>query len=214
MTDKEIDNLARKLYNYGTLHQPLGGVDAIIALGNMDIRIAQKAAGLWHEGLAPVIVTSGGTGRLTPKEWDKPEAVMFADEIRRQGVPDNKVLVEPNSTNLPENVRFSLDVLRSIGVQPRSVILVALPFAERRILALCKKQFPEIRVLMSSSDVSYEEFPAQLIDRQEALNLIVGEIDRLDTFPSKGFSVPGMVPRDILDARTTLIEAGFNKYQV
>jgi uncharacterized SAM-binding protein YcdF (DUF218 family) len=133
MTDKEIDNLARKLYNYGTLHQPLGGVDAIIALGNMDIRIAQKAAGLWHEGLAPVIVTSGGTGRLTPKEWDKPEAVMFADEIRRQGVPDNKVLVEPNSTNLPENVRFSLDVLRSIGVQPRSVILVALPFAERRM---------------------------------------------------------------------------------
>ena len=214
MINTEVSILAAKLYDYGKLNQQLKPVDAIIALGNMDIRIAQKAAELWHTGLAPITVVSGGVGRLTPKDWVEPEAIMFAKELRRLGVPDDKVLIEPKSTSLPENVSFSLGALKNFGSKANSVILVALPFAERRILALCKKQFPDTKVSMSSPEIPYEEFPNQMIDAQEAINLIVGELDRLDKFPGKGFSVPEIIPQDVLNARTALIQAGFNKYQV
>ena len=214
MTDLEIDKCAEKLYIYGKLKQTLHTADAIIALGNMDVRIAEKAAQLWHEGNAPIVVASGGVGRLTPKTWAKSEAAIFADVLNKAGIPHEDVIVEDKSTNLPENIRYSVEALKSKNIPFHHLILVALPFAERRVLALCKKQFHDMEIQMTSPDVTYPNFINEVISREEALNLIVGEIDRLDKFPSKGFSAGEDIPKGILEAVALLIKEGFNKYQV
>lgn len=214
MNNHHTDDLAQKMYDYGKLGQTLQPVDAIIALGNMDIRIAEKAAELWHQGLAPIVVASGGVGRLTPKDWKGSEAAKFAEVMYSAGVPHEAVIVEDQSTNLPENIQLSLNALKATGKVARCLILVTLPFAERRILGLCKKQFSDVEVLMSSPDITYTEFPNEVISKEEALNLIAGELDRLHKFPAKGFSVPEEVPNDILEATASLMEEGFNKYQV
>lgn len=212
MTEKEIDAQAEKLYEYGKLNQTLQPADAIIALGNMDLRIADRAADLWHAGLAPIIVTSGGIGRLTPKDWATSEAAKFAERAVQRNVPIDKVIIEDRSTNIPENIRLSLDALASTGLPASRIIIVTLPFAEKRIIALCQKQFPEIQAEITSPDVRYEEFFNKFINRCEAINMIVGEIDRLEKFPAKGFIVEQEIPKEILHAYHLLAEAGFNKY--
>lgn len=214
MAGTEADTLAEKLYEYGRLNQALQKADAIVALGNMDLRLATKAANLFHNDLADIVVASGGVGRLTPKDWTKPEAVLFAEELYRCEVPSNKVLIEQNSTNLPENIRLSVDLLNKADLGSTRLILVALPFAERRIMRLCQKQFPDVSIQITSPDIAYREYTNEAISRRELINLIVGEIDRLDKFPSKGFSLPEQIPKPMLEAKSMLINAGFTKYEV
>lgn len=214
MTDPEVDRLAEDLYEYGKLHQHLVSSDAIVALGNMDLRIPRRAAELWHEDIAPVVVATGGIGRLTPKSWAKPEAVMFAEELLRANVPPSDVLIEDKSTNVPENISLAAKSLRGRKENSRRLVLVALPFAERRILALCHKQFSDIDVQVTSPDISYSQFANEVIDREETINLIVGEMERLEKFPAKGFSVAEAIPKKILIAAGKLIDAGYDKYQV
>jgi uncharacterized SAM-binding protein YcdF (DUF218 family) len=214
VTDIEVDTLAEDLYEYGQLKQLLQKADAIVALGNMDLRLATKAAELYHDGLASTVVTSGGIGRLTPKEWTKLEAVIFAEELYRCGVPSDRVIIEEKSTNLPGNIRLSLELLSNAGIRPQHLILVSLPFAERRIMRLCQKQFSGITIQITSPDIAYQQYINEAISREELVNLIVGEIDRLDKFPSKGFSIPEQMPEAVLDAMNKLMNAGFDKYRI
>lgn len=214
MTDIEVDVLAEELYKYGQMKQLLKKADAIVALGNMDLRLATRAAELYHEGLASTVVASGGIGRLTPKEWTNPEAVIFAEELYRCGMPGDNVIVEVKSTNLPENIRLSLESLNHAGLKSEHLILVSLPFAERRIMRLCQKQFPHVVIQITSPNISYQEYANDAISREELINLIVGEIDRLDKFPSKGFSMPEQIPEVVLGAMNKLMNVGFDKYKV
>jgi uncharacterized SAM-binding protein YcdF (DUF218 family) len=214
MTDIEADMLAEELYEYGQLKQVLQKADAIVALGNMDLRLATRAAELYRDGLASTVVASGGVGRLTPKEWTKPEAVFFAEELYRCGVPNDKVIIEEKSTNLPENIRLSLESLNKAKLKSEHLILVALPFAERRIMRLCQKQFPGVITQIASPNISYQAYANEAISREELIALIIGEIDRLDKFPSKGFSVPEHIPGTVLEAMNKLMNAGFDKYRV
>ena len=39
--------------------------DIIMCLGSYDIRVAEKAASLWHHEMADVILFSGNSGKLT-----------------------------------------------------------------------------------------------------------------------------------------------------
>jgi uncharacterized SAM-binding protein YcdF (DUF218 family) len=210
---QDVDRLAAELYEYGKLNQHLESVDAILALGNKDLRLASRAAGLWHQGLAPVIVASGGVGRLTPKEWNKPEAAMSAGKLYESGVPTDKVIVEDQSTNLPKNIEFSIAALHQRGLKAERLILSVLPFAERRILGQCRKQFPRHKFLLTSPKMTYSSYPNSFIDRNETINLIAGELDRLIKFPAAGFSVPETVPQKIQNAVQKLFEAGYDKYE-
>jgi hypothetical protein len=94
------------------------------------------------------------------------------------------------------------------------MILVTLSFAERRIVALCQKQFPDIDIQITSPSIGYEDYANDIISREELIQLIVGELDRLDKFPAKGFSTYQRIPQEILDATSTLQKNGFDKYKV
>lgn len=214
MTGAEIDATAEKLYNYGVLHQPNIKADAIVALGNMDIRTARKAAELWRKKLAPVVVASGGRGWLTPKDWKGAEADEFARELYVCGVPQDKVLVEDTSRNLAENIRNTLHLLQSLGLPSRQLILVTLPYAERRVLALCQKRFPDIEVAVTSADISYEEFPNDFISKGETINLVVGEIERLRTYSRLGFIKRVSIPKGLTRASAALVKEGYHTYRV
>jgi uncharacterized SAM-binding protein YcdF (DUF218 family) len=129
-------------------------------------------------------------------------------------VPNDKVIVEESSTNLPENIRLSLESLNKAKLESKHLILVALPFAERRIMRLCQKQFSDVNIQIASPSISYQAYANETINREELIALIVGEIDRLDKFPSKGFSVPEQIPETVLEAMNKLMNAGFDKYRV
>lgn len=87
MRDKgQIRLLAKKIWDYHHMNHRLEKADCIMVLGSHDTRVAERGAGLFLEGYAPLIVFSGGQGILT-KDFDRPEADIFADIAIGMGVP-------------------------------------------------------------------------------------------------------------------------------
>lgn len=57
------------VWNYLKLQQSLKPTDAILLLGSSDLRVGERAAELYHQGIAPLVIFSGGVGRMTDDGW-------------------------------------------------------------------------------------------------------------------------------------------------
>ena len=75
------------------------------------------------------------------------------------GVPKASILIENRSTNTGENVLFTKQLLADRGLDPQSFILVQKPYMERRTYATFMKHWPEKRAVVTSPQVSLDEFP-------------------------------------------------------
>ena len=69
MISNETLRLAKKLWDYHHMHHVLEKADCILALGSHDLRVAERAAQLYLEGWAPIIIFSGGLGNFTKEMW-------------------------------------------------------------------------------------------------------------------------------------------------
>lgn len=97
---------AKVLWDYHCIYDPLEGADIIIGLGSYDPRVAERASDLYLEGLAPWLIFTGRSGRGTDKLYKASEAEAFAEIAIRRGVPERAIIIEPNATNIGENIRF------------------------------------------------------------------------------------------------------------
>src|SRR5215467_7495530 len=104
MSEQSVDELAQKLWDYHHLNHDLEKSDLILALGSNDLRVADRAAELYLQGWAPLLVLSGNAGVLTRERFRKPEAEMFAEIALKRGVPESAILIETESTNTGENI--------------------------------------------------------------------------------------------------------------
>lgn len=190
---------------------PLKKADVILVLGSHDTRVAEHSARLFLEGWAPLIIFSGGFGRLTG-DWKRPEAEMFAEIAERSGVPRDKMILETDSTNTGENIEFTKTLLDKKGIDVQTILLVQKPYMERRAYATFKKRWPQKNVILSSPRLSYEEYPNEEISKEEMINIIVGDTQRNKLYGQKGFQIPQEVPDDVWEACERLVHAGYNKY--
>lgn len=207
----EIDTLAKTLWEYNHFDQPLEKGDAILVLGSHDTRVAKHGAKLFLEGWAPLLIFSGGIGRLTG-DWTKPEAEVFADIAESAGVPRERMLLENRSTNTGENIEFTKSLLEKEGITADTFILVQKPYMERRAYATFKKRWPEKEAILSSPPVSYEEYPNDEISKDEMIHIIVGDTQRIKLYPEKGFQIPQEIPEDVWRAYEKLVALGYTKY--
>lgn len=214
MITPEISLLAKKLWDYHRLGHVLTPADVILVLGSHDRRVAHWGARLYLEGWAPKLIFSGGLGNLTREGWTEPEADQFAAIAMELGVPGHAILIENESTNTGENIMFTRKLLKDAGLDPGSFILVQKPYMERRSYATFKKLWPEKKLLLSSSPVSFEEYPAGEITMEKFINIMVGDLQRIKLYPEKGFQIPQEIPEEVWDAYLELVELGFNKHLV
>lgn len=77
-----------------------------------------KGAALWHAGLAPRIVMSGGGARAINGPGD---AVFMAETARALGVPSDAIVIEPESHSTLQNAWLTA---RLPGVNPSQPILL------------------------------------------------------------------------------------------
>ena len=208
----ELDHLARKIWDYHHLNHQLEKSDAILALGSHDTRVAERGAQLFLEGWARLLIFSGGLGNLTRGLWDQPEAERFADVAVRMGVPKEGILIENRSTNTGENIRFTRELLEERKLDPQKFILVQKPYMERRTYATFKKVWPEKQVIVTSPQVSYEDYPNREISKQEVINIMVGDLQRIRLYPAKGFQIYQEIPPEVWDAYQELIRLGFAQH--
>ncbi len=211
MNDAEIDRLARIIWDYSQMNHRLEPADAIIAMGSMDLRVAERAAELWNKKLSPIIVASGGFGRLTSSRWTESEAQKFAKVMLAKGVPEQNILVEDRSTNAAENFEFSTEALKEKGIPPKRLIIVTKPYMERRAYATVRKLFPDIEVQLASPEISYENYPTDEIPKDLMINILVGDAQRLMLYPEKGYTIPQDTPKEVEDAMNQLIKLGYDK---
>ncbi|MFI0348898.1 YdcF family protein [Actinomadura sp. 9N407] len=206
----EARELGRLVWDYLVFRTPLAPADVIVAMGCHDPRVAVQAARLWHEGRAPLVVVSGGRGKVTT-DWDETEARVFARVVREHGVPEHALLLEETATNTGENITATRRLLA--GVPVSRGILVAKPYMTRRSLATAMRRWPEVEWLTSAPEVGYDAY----LDGEEGrrfLELMVGDLQRMVVYAERGFQVPMPVPDAAWAAHEELARLGYGRYLI
>jgi len=207
----EVDLLAKKVWDYHHLNHRMEKSDAILVMGSHDLRVAERGAQLFLEHWAPLLIFSGGLGNLTRGVWDQPEADRFAEIAVGMGVPREAILIENHSTNTGQNVQFTKDLLAKLQLDPQKFILVHKPYMERRAFATFRKVWPEKGALVTSPQISFEDYPNQDISRRDVIGIMVGDLQRILLYPAKGFQIPQEIPLDVWAAGQKLIHLGYTQ---
>ncbi|RYP93817.1 hypothetical protein DL770_000013 [Monosporascus sp. CRB-9-2] len=192
---------AKTVYDYHRMHMSLRrDVDAIFCLCSLDTRVAERAARLLLDGYGQYLIFAGGAGKLTQDRFSKPEAEVFADIAVQMGVPAEKIITEPRSTNTGENVRFTWELLQQKGLHPRSFILVQKPYMERRSFATFSKQWPDpdTEFMVTSPELEWSGYPNEDNPRDLVINIAISQD----------------IPDEVWEAGQRLIsEGGFDKME-
>lgn len=130
------------------VEDPLARAEIIVVLagGRADERVGQAAA-LFTQGLAPLVLLSGGESLM---------GISVPDLLRRQalahGVPASALLYERSSTSTAEQARFLRPLLEARGV--RRALVVTSSYHTRRTRFLFRRIF-------EGSPVDIRVYPVQ-----------------------------------------------------
>ena len=208
-TSAEVDRLARTVWDFLLLSHDLRPSDAILVQGSHDLRVAERGAELFLQGLAPLLIFSGGLGNLTREIWDEPEARKFARIARKLGVPEAAILIEDQSTNTGDNVRFTKRLLEERGLDPMSFILVQKPYMERRTYATFRRLWPDKEAVVTSPRISYDAYPTEEIPLERVIHVMVGDLQRIRLYPARGFQIEQEIPDRVWEAYERLVALGY-----
>lgn len=211
MITPEVLQLAKFIWDYHHMNSPLKKADCILVLGSRDTRVAERAAEIYLQGWSPLLILSGGLGRLTKNLWSESEAELFAKIALQKGVPENDILIENRSTNTGENIVFTRQLLHEKGLNPKSFILVQKPYMERRTYATFQKQWPGKTVYVTSPQISFDDYPTTEIPIDQVIHIMVGDLQRIRVYAEKGFQIHQDIPVEVWNAYEQLVALGFNK---
>ena len=214
MITEETLALAKKLWDYHHLNNKIAKADCILVLGSHDTRVAERAAELYLEGWAPMIIFSGGLGRLTEGVWTETEADQFAKIATEKGVPPEVILIENKSTNTGENILFTQQLLNQKKLDPQSFIVVQKPYMERRSFATFKKHWPKKKLIVTSPRISFEDYATEEIPMPHVINIMVGDMQRIKLYAEKGFQIYQEIPHEVWKAYEQLVKSGFDEHLI
>ncbi|MGH9875597.1 MAG: YdcF family protein [Pyrinomonadaceae bacterium] len=217
MTNR-IRFLAEQIWRYHLMNHQLEKADAILVLCSHDKRVAERGAELFLEGWAPLLIFSGGLGSITGGMWSEPEADQFARVAIDLGVAKEKILIENKSTNTGENVLFTKQLLAEKKLNPEKFILVQKPYMERRAYATFRKSWPEKQVLVTSPQVSFEEYLNEYANRElstdDVISIMVGDLQRIKLYAEQGFQIHQDIPDEIWAAYEELVRTGYDRHLI
>ena len=207
---EKIDKYAKIIWDYMLMHQKLEPADIIFILGSNDLRVADRAAELYKGKLAPIVECSGANGKAS--QFTEPEAKVFSERIITLGVSKEKIILELNAMNTGENVLFTKKLLKEKGIIVSKIIAVQKPYMERRTFSVIKKQWPEVECIVTSPQISYEDYPNDLYDKDKFINVMVGDLFRIKEYPKLGFQIEQEIPKEVWSAAQELVKLGYDKY--
>lgn len=149
--------------------------DAIFGFGRKDPAVAITATALYRQGLAPLVLFTGGIGKdsgpiLT--RYKVPEAAFQAALAEHAGVPADAIVIEDQAKHGGENCLLGYRAVRDrLGRPPASLILVVHPLSLRRLVEVFgtiaeSERWPHLAI--QSCPTGYTPDPASPADRIEA----------------------------------------------
>ncbi len=208
MSDALLMRNAQILWEYHNTGTPLAAADAIIGLGSYDLRVADRCAELFLTGLAPRIVFAGATGNWTSGLYASSEAQAFAERAIALGVPTEAISVEPESTNIAENIRF----VRALVPDAERLIWVTKPQTRRRVSATLMVNWPEVISMIAAPEHDLVAQPTDHHPFEALISEMVGDVWRMVAYAQKGYQASQPLPPAVRTAFDTLVAAGFTHH--
>ena len=203
------------IWDYLGLHQTPEKADVIVGFGNFNDNIARRAAELYHQGLAPKILFTGGLGRNTMGLLPESEAARFARVAMECGVPEEDIIKEDKSTNTAENILFTRRLLEELEIPHERILGVHQPFMERRITSAMGVYWKDLDFRVTSPQVTIESYLAdarrQGVTEEASISVIVGDFQRMDLYAKKGYQLPQYIPEQAWEAFHELVAMGYDK---
>jgi hypothetical protein len=82
---------------------------------------------------------------------------------------------------------------------------------ERRTLATFGQRWPEVEVIVTSPQISFDDYPRPDISRDDVIHIMLGDLQRLTVYGEKGWSARQEIPADVGAAFERLVKAGFTR---
>lgn len=210
LNDKAYEQLLLPVWQYLVPEADPERSDVLFVFGGLGLEVPARAAQLYENGFAPLVVISGSSGPLTQGVFTKPEAQVFKEEMVRFGVPEDVIITENHATNTGQNVTLGMKALQAAGNNIASAILVAKSFIMRRCVATFNKQFPEVRLIPCPPRGSLIQFVDR--PRREFAARMLAELQRLKDYGGKGFILEQQIPQEVRIA-ANLIQASLDNQQ-
>ncbi len=217
MVAEDNITLAKIIWDYHHVNHKLKKADCIFVLGSHDIRVAEYATKLFFEGYAPIVIFSGGVAHhddLLRTGWKKSEAETFAERAIQLGIPKNKIIIENESTNTSENIKFTEKILNEKRLNFNSFLVVQKPYMERRTYATIKLYWPNKTIIVTSPQIDFDNYCNAKITQDDVINLMVGDLQRIKLYPSKGFQISQEIPCNVWVAYQKLVKLGYTKHLI
>lgn len=211
---KNAHKLAKILWDFHVLHQDIHKSSCIIALGSSDIRTAQRAAELININYGEVLVCTGGFGRITKDSFNRSEAELFSEEAQRLGVPKDKIIIEDQSTNTFDNIRFTKKLLEEKGISPKSCLVVTKPYMERRAHATFRTVWKNMPIQVTSPEISFENYANDIASIELLINMLVGDHQRMIIFSDANHIDRQIIPKAVMDAYNSLVTLGYTQQMI
>ncbi len=164
--------------------------DVIFIPGSGFPQLAEEAAKLYHQGLAPYILPSGKYSVLNGKfagvqekkeiydgeyetEWE-----FLKEVLKKNHVSEEYILREDKATYTYENAIYSRKVTDYLGMEIKKAILCCKPYHARRSLLYYQLLYPETQFYVcpiQDSDVKRENWYLT----EKGIRLVFGEIQRI-----------------------------------
>ncbi len=190
------ESLFREIGDYIFVEDRPEKADVIFVPGNGFPQMAERAAKLYKEGMAPFVLPSGKYSVVAGKfagvqqnmqkysghyetEWE-----FLSDVLMRNGVPQNAILKENQATYTYENAIYSRKVTELAEIDVKKAILCCRNYHARRALKYYQLLFPETKFYVSACNldgIGRENW----MDTEEGVDAVMGELSRI----AKQFSI-------------------------
>ena len=163
--------------------------DIIFVPGGAYGEIAEHAAALYHQNLAPYLLVSGKysiltgefSGALSPASYTQNtytyECDFLADVLLQNGVPKSAVLLDNKAAYTYENAIYSKKLTSRLGITVHSAILSCQAYHARRCLLYYQEQFPNTTFYVSPA-VTQDITRSNWHQSSDKIDIVLGEVTR------------------------------------
>ncbi|MEN6313972.1 MAG: YdcF family protein [Clostridiaceae bacterium] len=164
-------------------------VDIIFLPGGSFPEIPERAAKLYHDGYAPLLLPSGGvsvkSGKFNgakskidiyDKEY-KTDCQFYTDVLLKNGVPRDSIICEDKSGHTRDNAFMSRKVIDEKGFVIKKAVICCKSFHARRCLMLYQLAFPEAEIYVVPVDC-YGITHVNWYIQEYGIDRVLGELAR------------------------------------
>ena len=164
-------------------------VDAILLPGGSHPEQPEYAAELYKQGIAPILIVSGGVS-VKKQKFDgvkskteiyngdyKTDCEFLTDALNKNGVPPEQIYGEDKSGHTRDNAFFSKKVADENGLDIKTAVIVCKAFHARRCLMLYSLAFPDTKFYVCPV-VCLEISKDNWFRTEQGIDRVLGELAR------------------------------------